>query len=140
MPTAIRTPPNAAHAQQHHAAAPHAGTEHDDPPALSTASRVLSAIAGVAAAAAMLFVGGLYAIFTTCEAASGQQICGALGSLVTALELAAVLGGAGAALVGGIGAAVTARGRWIGYGLAVFLSLALLLAVLVGFQHPVSLS
>lgn len=112
--------------------------EQEFPPALRNASRILAAITGVAAGAAMLVIGGLYALLTSCAGYSGTGTeCGGAVWLVESLELVAVLGGMAAALAGAIGTAVTARARWIGAGMSVTFVLVLLLAVLLGMQETV---
>ena len=112
--------------------------EQELPPALRNAGRILAAIAGVAAGAALLVIGGLYALLTSCAGYSGTGTeCGGAVWLVESLELVAVLGGTAAALAGGIGTAVTAKARWIGVGMSITFVLVLLLAVLLGMQETV---
>ena len=116
---------------------PHARPQ-ELPPALRSAGRILAAIAGLAAGAAMLVIGGLYALLTSCAGYSGTGTgCGGAIWLVESLELVAVLGGTAAALTGGIGTAVTAKARWIGIGMSITFVLVLLLAVLLGMQETV---
>jgi len=106
-------------------------------PPLRTAGRVLAAITGVAAGVAMLVVGGLYALLSTCTDYDGHtNVCGSLGGLVDPLELIAVLGGAAAAVLGATGTAATGQARWITGGLAVTFVLVFLLMFLVGVQQP----
>jgi hypothetical protein len=115
----------------------HAG-EQEFPPALRNAGRILAAITGVAAGAAMLVIGGLYALLTSCAGYGGTGTeCGDAVWLVESLELVAVLGGTAAAVTGGIGTAVTAKARWIAVGMSITFVLVLLLAVLLGMQETV---
>lgn len=108
------------------------------PRALRNAGRILAAVTGVASGAAMLVIGGLYALLTSCAGYDGtSSACGDAGSLVESLELVAVLGGTAAAIAGGIGTAVTAKARWIAVGMSITIVLVMLLAVLIGMQEPV---
>jgi hypothetical protein len=136
----------ATHAQATHAQATHAQATHaqatdtqgpDDPefpPALRTAGRVLAVIAGVAAGGAMLVIGGLYALLSTCTDYDGTtRVCG---SLVGPLELVAVFGGAAAGVGGAAGTGATGQARWITGGLAIVIVLAMLLTFLLDMQQP----
>jgi hypothetical protein len=104
-------------------------------PALRTAGRVLAAIAGVAAGGAMLFFGGLFALFTTCGDAAGESSCGNLAALVGPLEVVAVFGGAAACVAGGIATAKTGRARWIACGLTATIVLVWVLKALLNLQQ-----
>jgi len=53
---------------------------------LSPTVRVLAALAGVAAAAAVLIFGGLYAVFSTCTDYA-EDVCGSLRALVGLLAI-----------------------------------------------------
>jgi hypothetical protein len=104
------------------------------PPALRTAGRVLAVIAGVAAGGAMLLIGGLYALLSTCTDYDGTTtVCG---SWVGPLELVAVLGGAAAGVGGAAGTGATGQARWVAGGLAIVIVLTMLLAFLVDMQQP----
>lgn len=103
-------------------------------PAVRTAGRVLAVLTGLAAGAAMLLVGGLYAVFSTCGAYGGDGAT--CSDLVDTLDLVAVLAGTGAAIGGGVATAATGQARWIALGLAVTIVLATALAFLVGLQQP----
>ena len=106
------------------------------PPALRTAGRVLAAVVGVAAGAAVLVFGGLFALLTTCDGYGGDaSTCGDLTRLVGPLEIVAVLGGATAAVAGGIATAKTSRARWIATGLTVTIVLVWLLTLLLDLQR-----
>lgn len=108
------------------------------PPALRNMGRILAGMAGLAAGAAMLFFGGLYALFTSCVDYDGATaVCGGLGWLVGPLELVAVFGGAAAAIGGAMGTVATGQARWIACGLAVTVVLTILLTYLVGVQQLV---
>ena len=110
--------------------------EHDLPPALRNAGRILAALGGVTVGAAMLVIGGLFALLTGCVGYAGATgACGSLAPLVGPLELVAVYGGAAASTGGGIATAVTAKARWIAIGLAITIVLVVLLSVLVGLQE-----
>lgn len=121
-------------------ATPSAPAPHRDeeklPLAVRNGGRVLAAVAGVAASAAMLVVGGLYALLYSCVDYGGATaVCDGMGmGVIEPLELVAVLGGAGAALVGAVATAASGKVRWIAIGLATTIGLAGLLAVLVTGQ------
>ncbi len=104
------------------------------PPAARIAGRVLGVLTGLAAGAAMLVIGGLFALLSTCGGYDGMQA--ACSGAVDTLDLVAVFGGAAAAIGGGVGTAATGQARWIAIGLAVTLVLAMALAYLVGLQEP----
>ncbi len=105
--------------------------EPEFPPALRTAGRVLAALAGVLAGAAMLVAGGLYALLSTCVDHGGAVVCS---DLVDTLDIVTVLIGAAAATGGGVATAATGRARWVAAGLATAITMTMLLSVLVGAQ------
>jgi len=106
----------------------------DFPPALRSMGRILAAIAGVAIGIAILLIGGLYALLSTCQGYGGEStVCG---GLVESLELVAVLGGGSAAIAGGVGTAATGQARWIAGGMAIAIVLVMLLTALLAEQQP----
>jgi hypothetical protein len=104
------------------------------PPALRSMGRILAAITGAVTGAAILLIGGLYALLSTCHDSDGEST--ACGTLVGSLELVAVLGGAAAAIAGGVGTASTGRARWIAGGMAIAIVLVMLLAAVLAEQQP----
>jgi hypothetical protein len=108
--------------------------EQDFPLALRNMGRILAAITGVTAGAAILLVGGLRALLSTCHDYDGESmVCG---PLVQPLTLAAVLLGGAVAIAGGVGTAATGQARWIGAGMTVAIVLVMVLVVLLDMQQP----
>ncbi len=105
-------------------------------PTVGTAGRVLGILVGLTTGAAMLVVGGVYALMSTCDY-DGSATCS---GLVDTLDLVVVFAGTCAAIAGAIGTAITGEPRWITIGLTATIVLALLLALLVALQQPVTWS
>lgn len=101
-----------------------------------TVARTLSVLVGLAAAAAVLVVGGFIAAVTGCvHGAEATTFCPGSEDLATTLEIMALVPGVLAPLAGGIASCVTSRPRWLVGGIAVGAGMLWILFTLASGQQ-----